>query len=208
MGLRRFCGVSCSTKWKMEHTDLRSRIHRPEVWAKSGAGRSRFLRSDDPRAKEQIDRIRRLNPMENPDSVKKMADTIKRIGHRPPSRGGNGKGMTKPQKALLRLLGKPWLPEYAVPLGKRETGYPTNYKVDLALVVRKIAVEIDGSSHTGKRKEKDRKKDAKLALLGWTVLRFSNKAILNWIASGTPTDDPISTTFKSLGIRVTASAKS
>ncbi|WP_370638500.1 endonuclease domain-containing protein [Deinococcus sp. 23YEL01] len=43
-----------------------------------------------------------------------------------------------------------------------------------------VAVELDGSSHSSRsRQAQDQKKDALLRSLGWTVLRWSNKAALS-----------------------------
>lgn len=94
------------------------------------------------------------------------------------SKGGNGTGMTEPQKILLSELGEGWISEYAIGtknVGSRKAGYPTCYKADLANPERRIAVEIDGASHNS---EKDSKKDACLAELGWTVFRFKNLEVM------------------------------
>ncbi|EKF20368.1 endonuclease domain-containing protein [Nitratireductor pacificus] len=46
------------------------------------------------------------------------------------------------------------------------------YIVDFACPTRKIVVEVDGSQHGGSAHDQSR--DAALAALGWTVLRFWN----------------------------------
>lgn len=96
---------------------------------------------------------------------------------RPVVRGGNGTGMTLPQKTLLEALGKNWSPDFAVFTNKkRASGYPFHYKVDVANVKEKIAVEVDGQSHHAHvRKEQDKKKDALLKKLGWRVFRVTNR---------------------------------
>ena len=105
-----------------------------------------------------------------------MVSTLRRIGHRPKKRGGNGTGLTETQAQLLAALGEEWKAEFAIPTRiKRGNGYPTCYKVDLALPSRMIAIEIDGRSHSMlSRKFQDQKKDALLAQLGWRVFRVSN----------------------------------
>ena len=122
------------------------------------------------------------NPMWNEESRKKASETLKRIGHKPPIHGGNGTGLTKPQKKLLDLLGKGWTAELPVKIGeylKDEYNTPWNYKIDLANKDLKLGVECDGNSHHSlTRKQQDAKKDAVLGLLGWTVLRFKNEQIL------------------------------
>lgn len=127
------------------------------------------------------------NAMESPEAREKMANTLKRIGHHPTVRGGNGTGLTVPQQILLDLLGPGWRPEHVVSTGKRQRGGPpTHYKIDLAHPGMMIAVEIDGGSHgTLARQESDRRKTSWLSNLGWSVLRFSNQEVLNSIDSVT-----------------------
>ncbi len=95
-------------------------------------------------------------------------------------RGGNGKGITIPQKILFERLGNDWKTEYVVKtkeIGGRKNGYPYGYKIDIANEELKLAIEVDGSSHAG-RKKQDEKKTTALNLLGWKVFRVSNKDII------------------------------
>lgn len=88
--------------------------------------------------------------------------------------------MTVPVRLLLSELGEAWQPEVIIPT-KGMTGHrlPHWYSVDLALPVKLLAVEADGQSHlTARRQAEDRKKDSALLSAGWTVLRFTNHAIL------------------------------
>jgi superfamily I DNA/RNA helicase len=90
-------------------------------------------------------------------------------------RGGNGKGPTVPEQALMDALGEGWVWQYAIPTKKsRGYGYPTAYKVDIAKPGCKIAIEVDGHSH-GLRRAHDEKKDRLLESLGWTVIRVPNR---------------------------------
>ena len=97
-------------------------------------------------------------------------------------RGGNGKGMTKPQKLIFDKLGCGWFAEYKViPENNLREKYktPTHYKIDIANPILKIAIEIDGKSHKYlKRQEQDRRKTRVLELMGWSVYRFTNEEIL------------------------------
>lgn len=198
----RFCGRSCSAKWRMSQPEHVAKLHTPEVAAKRGVKRSAHLRSGSKSAQRELDRIRRLNPMSNPAVREKCSRRLKAMNHRPSVRGGNGQGMTGPQAMMLAILGDSWRAELSVSLGKRTPGYPTHYKLDLGNAELKVGIELDGNSHRS-RKALDRKKDAKLASLGWTVLRFWNHQIIDWIEAGTPTDGSISTTLASKGIRLT-----
>ena len=201
----RFCGRSCSAKWRMRQPEIVAKVHSPEVATKRGAKRSAWLRSDDPKAKAEMARIAALNPTERPEVRAKISRRLKAMKHGPSVRGGNGTGLTEPQAFMLDVLGAGWMAEFPLSLGPRTPGYPTHYKIDLALPERKIAVEVDGFSH-GSRKAQDEKKDAKLRSLGWTVLRFSNPDILTWKGSGMPMESSISMTLAEHYIRVSPSA--
>jgi hypothetical protein len=119
------------------------------------------------------------NPMYLENSREKMALTLRRIGHQPKVRGGNGCPLTGPQQALLDALGKGWIPEHVI-LTKQKSPYPHHYKADLANPSMMIVIEVDGRSHDARtRQEKDRKKDELLTSLGWLVFRVSNSTALN-----------------------------
>ena len=117
------------------------------------------------------------NPMAHPESLKKMKGTLKRLGHKPAVRGGNGTGLSPAEQVLATATG---LFPYTVPTHtKRGTGYPTHYKLDLADSARMLAIEVDGNSHSLLlRQAQDRKKENFLKYLGWTVLRFTNQQVL------------------------------
>ncbi len=208
-GLVRFCGKSCSAKWRMRQPQHIAKIHTAEVAAKRGRAKAAWFAAKSPEAERELERIRTLNPMADPEVRAKVSRMLKRIGHGPSVRGGNGHGMTAPQSILLTALGSGWEAELSLSLGRRTRGYPSHYKIDLGNSVLKVGIEVDGNSHQVlKRKELDHKKDAKLASLGWTVLRFWNADILSWSDSGMPMASSISTTLLQHGIRVTPSAGS
>jgi hypothetical protein len=109
----------------------------------------------------------------------KMTDTKRKNGTVFfPVRGGNGRGLTRPQKLLLSLIGGE--PEHPIKTKRRKDGWPHCYKVDLGFPNQKVAVEIDGPTHSAKeQKVKDRLKETRLVELGWTVLRLTNSEILS-----------------------------
>lgn len=130
------------------------------------------------------ERMKKNNPMKNKETRDKVSRTLKKIGHKPPIRGGNGTGMTEPQRILLNELNKqdesfrdevvvktmPYTHEFKSPYG---------YKVDIGSRKHKLAIEVDGSSHnTLKRIKCDKKKTEVLNLKGWRVLRFTNQQIM------------------------------
>lgn len=186
----------------MNQPEHKAKVHTPEVAAKRGARRSAWLASGSPQALAELERVRLLDPTADPDVRAKISRTLKLRGHGPSVRGGNGRGLTVPQQRLLDVLGPTWEPEFPLSLGPREPGYPTHYKLDLAHRGLRVGIELDGSSHRSRR-HLDAKKDAKLVSLGWTVLRFWNETILDWLDSGTPTDGSVSTTLARHGIRPT-----
>lgn len=118
-------------------------------------------------------------------ATRRRNGTDKPIWIRDPSRrhlmGGNGK-LTEPQKMLQHRLEQEltgWSMELPVHL-KPEKGYPTNYKLDIGNASLRIGIELDGQSHNNPTARRaDQKKTQKLEKLGWRVLRFSNKQILN-----------------------------
>ena len=121
------------------------------------------------------------NPMSKNATRLKMRETLLRIKHAPISRGGNGRILPLPQLALLHALGEGWQAEVAIPTRMaRDSGYPTNYKLDIANSEMKWGIEIDGASHNGIRnKELDLKKTEFLATLGWKVSRLTNEQAMN-----------------------------
>ena len=59
--------------------------------------------------------------------------------------------------------------------------YPIeNYIADFACLDVWLVIEIDGEYHnTPEQKEKDKVRDANLQKIGFTILRFTNNAIIN-----------------------------
>lgn len=103
----------------------------------------------------------------------------KRRGRTFLSRGGNGK-MTVPQEMIANRMRLPM--EWVIPtraVRGRFESLPDSYKVDLAVPSVRLAIEIDGKTHTtAKWRFLDRRKTAVLRALGWSVLRFWNEEVL------------------------------
>ena len=110
--------------------------------------------------------------MDRPESVEKMKATLKRIGHKPRLRYGNGHGLTEPQRVLSEFLG--WPTEVPITIGDGEL--PSAYSADIAHPTMKVCVEVDGGSHASlERRAADHQRDARLASVGWLTFRFSNR---------------------------------
>ena len=71
--------------------------------------------------------------------------------------------------------------EVAIPTKSPRGGaFPTCYKLDIANEILKVGIEVDGNSHLAvARKEQDAKKDSFLSGLGWIVLRFKNRQVMD-----------------------------
>jgi hypothetical protein len=105
----------------------------------------------------------------------KLSAAAKAKGIKPTVRKGNGTGMTPTEQLISEVLPAGWVWNYPVALGGKQQGFPTNYKLDFAWPHLKVRLEVDGGSHaTIARQMQDRKKESKLAELGWSVFRISN----------------------------------
>lgn len=129
-----------------------------------------------------VERMKNNNPMSNPAIREQVSRRLKEIGHHPKIRCGNGCGLTVPQQNLMLALAETLevYAEYPVPtrMGKG-SGYPTCYKVDIAVPSEMIAIEVDGNTHDSlDRQAQDKKKTEFLSGLGWKVLRFRNKQVM------------------------------
>jgi hypothetical protein len=169
----RFCSPSCASK----------HIHnRPEM-REFYSTKLREAHQRNPRWQQaQAERMKRNNPMHNSASYEKAVAKIRAMGCRPIVRGGNGTGPSKAEWQLMRMFPESvW--NYAIKTGmKAGSGYPQCYKADVAFPGIKLAIEADGGSHNNPaRRAKDKKKQEFLErVLGWKVLRFSNKQILDF----------------------------
>jgi len=111
----------------------------------------------------------------------KIKRRLKEIRHKPIQRCGNGCLLPLPQLALLHALGDGWEAEVVVKTGAGHLNgiYPNAYKLDIANTKKKIAIEVDGGSHTEiGRQEQDQKKTHFLTGAGWRVYRVSNERAL------------------------------
>lgn len=204
----RFCGTSCSAKWRMRVFPCQwSEEEKQQISTRI----KRWYASNSETAMQAKERIANLRPMLKQSARIKLSKTLKGMGHKPPIQGGNGKPIPVPQMSLFNFLHKHdkawWELEYIVPT--RNIRYaetmPKYFRLDIACEERKVWLEIDGVTHKGyKVKDADRRKTAAMATIGWKVLRFSNRMILDWVALGMQMDSSIFTTLASHGIHLTA----
>jgi hypothetical protein len=141
------------------------------------------MKNTNKRYHEQfVERMKTDNPMKDASVRKAVSNRLKEIGHKPRIRCGNGAGLTVPQQKLMLALANVTsiYAEYPIPTKMaRDSGYPTCYKVDIAIPENMIVIEIDGNSHCAvERQKQDKKKEQFLNGLGWTMLRFKNKQVM------------------------------
>lgn len=169
---RRFCSNLCAATWRMTQPKIKNAIL-PNFLEGQAQAAQRRRGTKDPRASA---RMKANNPMSMPGVLEKVKAALK--GREFKHRGGNG-SLTAQQIAIRDATGM--VTEHAVntkPVRYLVAGIPKHYKLDLAHPEMLLAVEVDGQSHrTTAGRERDARKDAALAALGWSVLRFSNEEV-------------------------------
>jgi hypothetical protein len=165
-----YCSKSCAMTWKHQNNQqLRDALRGQEMKVKlRDALKSKGNWLQTPEAVEK-------------NRQKRIESGIHR-GKKIKNRGGNGHGLTTPQKMLAEAL--QWQTEYVLKTGAtRGSGMPYHYRLDLANPVLRIAIEVDGRSHLHyKVKASDQRKDEFLKLQGWRVLRFLNQQVIDDLA--------------------------
>jgi len=70
--------------------------------------------SDHPGAKKIMKAFLAYRRMKDPEVARKHGELMKKKGHKPKVRGGNGRGIPVPQQVLFNALGEGWVLELAV----------------------------------------------------------------------------------------------
>jgi len=191
-----FCSISCAVIWRNQNTmteEKRAKISaslkgRPNAYKGrhfSEQGRQNIAIAAVNRRGKPSPRkgVRTNKPAWNrgvghkEETKVKIRETKLRQGNFSTRDCGNGRPLSRPHQLLFDSLSNfGWTVEHPISLGKRQPGWPTCYKVDLALPERKLAIEVDGDSHrTLSCRAKDAKKDGKLSELGWIIVRVPNE---------------------------------
>jgi hypothetical protein len=175
----RFCGTSCSAKWRNHNPELRQKRQISPV------ARARWSQNlKDVRKRPEVQEILRThlsgenNPFSNPD-VRRRSLLTRANKSCHSLNGGNGRPLPVPVRLLSQFL--KWPTEVLVPVNPwtKADGNPKCFRIDIAEPRLRIAVEVDGRSHNDKLiQQKDRRKEVYLAAHGWTVLRFRNSKVL------------------------------
>jgi hypothetical protein len=173
----RFCDRACSARWRMSRPDFVAMLtSKRDPVAAAEAMRRNW---ENPAFVESLRTYLKSdrNPFRDPATRAKSEAVLRAQGYSMLN-GGNGTGLTVPQRLLSEELD--WPTEFIVRTRMpRGSGYPTHYKLDIANPAEMIAVEVDGHSHTLKdRIRQDVKKDEFLESLGWLVVRIKNEDVL------------------------------
>ncbi len=174
---RRFCGTSCSARWRMTQPEIRARVLE-SIDRERSRDRMNALRArPDVREKLKAHLEGPGNPFRLPETRRKAQLALAQKGWNYLN-GGNGTPMPVPQRLLLARLGPGWQAEFIVRTGQRGP-LPTHFKIDIADPVLKVAVEVDGNSHQSSTGiARDLRKDAFLKSEGWTVIRVKNEEVM------------------------------
>lgn len=185
---QRFCNRSCSSKHRTRNGQTPAVKASLLAWSRSEENKQRAreqlrILREDPKHREWVtNRMTHHNPGADPEVAKKAQATKQARGYTYEHlNGGNGRGPTEAEASLLGALGGGWESSYVVVTrAGRGSGYPSHYKLDLALPCEMLYIECDGHSHLGtKARDRDAKKAEFLSERGWTLLRFWNREILN-----------------------------
>lgn len=118
-------------------------------------------------------------PFKQPETHRKSVEKQREMGFPTLNYGRRDSGPTVPQKMLFDALSGVVM-EYRLP----KSGKTNSFRVDLAFPSLRLAVEVDGLSHTKRsEKERDARKEEILRERGWALLRFWNKEILDDLSS-------------------------
>lgn len=180
---QRFCGNSCSAKWRIQtfgptHGELseeqkqknaemlRNRWKDPEFRAK----KIKYMKEDNPVYKEGV--------------IEKAKKTRLSHGKLPNNyKYGNGK-ISKHEKLVYdKLLDLGFYYNYAINTKLARDAFPERhyayaYKPDFVNLEKHLCIEVDGGNHNSKQaKVVDNKKEECLKFLGFETLRFTHKQI-------------------------------
>ena len=178
---RRFCGTSCSAKWRNQHygpnkpgKDARERASKrlKELWKTP-----EFRENNRKRMTEN-------NPTFDPKVVAKIKKSQLKNGRMKNNfKYGNGRISKHERMVYDLLLEHGYYYNYAIPTklyrdAFPEINVPNSYKPDFVNLEKKICIEIDGNGHFREHiASLDLKKERCLEYLGFTVIRFTHEQV-------------------------------
>ena len=180
---RRFCGTSCSAKWRISKYGIPPKSEQ----AKDRASKRLHERWQDPEFRtKRIQAMKDHNPVYMDGVIEKAHQTrLKNGSYTNNFRYGNGKVSEHEAKVKTLLEHHGFYYNYAIPTKIARDAFPkekfsVNYKPDFVNLTTKVCIEVDGDNHKKKEQiEKDRKKEKCLSYLGFIVVRFTHDQIDN-----------------------------
>lgn len=182
----RFCGNSCSMKFKKANYNFKPMEYTKEIRQKLSESMKRNWQNNEFRQNNHK-RMTENNPMFSDKTIQKMMNSLSINGvknTRNNFKAGNGKISEVEQIAYNILVPFGYIYNYAIGMKEIRIAYPekrfaSNYKPDFTNLKTKIVIEIDGSNHGGKHNLIDKKKEFALNYYGFKVYRFSNDFVKN-----------------------------
>ena len=156
---------SCAAKWR--HRNLpgyTKKVMNPEIREKQLATKVVRRAADPHYGRPNLGRDLRGTKQRMPEA---WYQKLREGGIRNRKPGGNGR-ISWRQEKLWQALGEPWQNEYVIKTGELRP-YPPAYKIDIAQLDLKIAIEV--GNWPSPRKAEWYKAN------GWTLLHFSNRMV-------------------------------
>lgn len=180
---QRFCGNSCSAKWRVQTFGCPKHIPTEEEREKA----RQFLKNKwkEPEFRnKKTEYMKNHNPVYMPGVIDKAKKTRLCNGPYPNNfKYGNGKISKYEQLVFEDLVGLGFYYNYCINTKLARDAFPerhysNGYKPDFVNIEHHLCIEIDGIDHTQKHIQKlDRKKEECLNFLGFTTIRFTHEQI-------------------------------
>ncbi len=177
-----FCSRACSGKWKWSQPSYRNKLHdNPAFSDRKAIGKkiSAAIMADPAERKRRSELTKRRSPEYKSAIMRKSWTKRHANGEKAFGNNGNGHPPSVAESAFQRLFPES-IYNYVVRSGRKHVeGYQHYAKIDFSWPNIKLAVEVDGETHTRtKQIERDNRKQEVLNDLGWKLIRVSNEQVL------------------------------
>lgn len=176
-----FCSRHCSMKSRMSDKSFVARIVAKRDLEEVGRKVKEYCRLHPEARRKAGEKARSRAGEVQSAIVKRSWEKRRLLNQKAFGANGNGHPPTPQEAALLKLFPEA-IYNHSIPT---RLAYPKNkgwycMRPDLSWPNVKLAVEVDGETHTRQQQIiKDQRKDKRLRELGWTVLRFANDQVSN-----------------------------
>ncbi len=177
-----FCSRTCSGKWKWQQPSYTKKLREnPAFSDRKAIGKliSAAILADPAERKRRSELTKRRSPEYKSEILRKSWEKRHARGDKAFGNNGNGHPPSVAEAAFQRLFPEA-IYNHVVRSGRRHSeGYQHYAKIDFAWPEIRLAVEVDGETHTRtKQIERDNRKQEVLKALGWNLLRVSNEQVL------------------------------